>query len=142
MIRYIILLLIAVLIVSCAKDEKPQEDESDNPADTNLTPQEKFSASVLIDFLNDSSDEDLAEYLETEIYKMGSSYKGASVLEISPAMWFIMVENDTTSKNYLLQKFVDFKTNDYYFKIKETRLALTDIITRNGNKTFTSDSLK
>jgi hypothetical protein len=132
-IKYLIAVLLSAVLISCSKDDKntsENDDDTDITADTNLTPQEKFSSSLLIDFLNDSADEDLGNYFESEIYKMGTNYKGASVVEISPAVWFIMVEKDTLSQNYLLQKFVDFKTNDYYFKLKQTPLTLTDIITK------------
>ena len=130
--------------MSCSKDDKNsqqntntqkvQQDDSDNPPDTNLTPQEKFSSSIMLDFLNESDDEALADYLETEIYKMGASYKGASVVEISPAAWLVMLEKDGNTKNFLLQKFVDFKTNEYYFDMKETSLTITDVITRKNKK--------
>ena len=131
MIKYFIFLLLAAVIVSCSEnDKKIEDDESENPADTDLTPPEKFSTSILIDFLDDSNDEELANYLENEMYKMGANYKGASVMEISPAVWFVMLEKDTTSQNYILQKFVDFKTNDYYFRLNQTPLKLSDILTR------------
>lgn len=128
--------------VSCSKDEKiptqqqkTQQEDVDNPADTNLTPEEKFSSSIMMDFLNDSDDEDLADFLESEIYKMGANYKGASVVQIYPAVWFVMLEKDGKTKNYLLQKFVDLKTNEYYFNLRETQLNMTDIISRKGSKT-------
>lgn len=124
-----------LIFISCQKDDKTPrtEDEDETPADTNLTPPEKFSYSVLMDFLDDSDDEQLASYLENEIYKMGANYKGASIVEITPAVWFLTMEKDSTSKNYLLQKFIDFKTNSYYFTLKETSLTITDIISRKRN---------
>ncbi len=130
---------------SCSKDDKPvtqqqnqqkvAQDENDNPADTNLTPEEKFSASILVDFLEDSDDEDLGSFLETEIYKMGANYNGASVIEVTPSTWLVSLEKDGTVKNYLLQKYVDLKSNEYYFSFKETTLNLTDVISRVKPKT-------
>jgi hypothetical protein len=144
--RYILLFLLAVSVffVSCSKEDKPTtqqnqqkvlNDENDNPADTNLTPEEKFSASILIDFLDDSDDEDLASFLETEVYKMGSNFNGASVVEITPSTWLVSLEKEGNVKNFLLQKYVDFKSNEYYFSMKETSLTLTDIISRSRPKT-------
>jgi hypothetical protein len=130
---------------SCSKDDKTstqqnqqkvqnQNDENDNPADTNLTPEEKFSSSILIDFLGDSDDDDLASFLETEIYKLGASYNGATVIEVTPSTWLVQLEKDGNVKNYLLQKYVDFKTNEYYFSFKETTLTITDVISRVNKK--------
>jgi len=142
--RFIILASFLIIFSSCSKDDKTTqtnapknqiEDIDDDPADTNLTPEEKFSTAILIDFLDDSSDEDLAEYLEKEIYKMNTNYRGASVIEVTPSTWIVMLEKDGAEKNYLLQKYVDFTTNENYFKIKETTLTVTDIIAKGRGKT-------
>lgn len=143
--KYIILLFTLAFLFSCSKDDKPvtqqqnqqkvTQDENDNPSDTNLTPEEKFSASILVDFLEDSDDEDLGSFLETEIYKMGANYNGASVIEVTPSTWLVSLEKDGTVKNYLLQKYVDLKSNEYYFSFKETTLNLTDVISRVKPKT-------
>lgn len=139
--KYLILLFTLTFFISCSKEETPQtqqkvtQEENDNPADTNLTPEEKFSAAILVDFLEESEDEDLGEFLETEIYKMGASYNGASVIEVTPSTWLVSLEKDGTVKNYLLQKYVDLKSNEYYFSFKETTLNLTDVISRVKPKT-------
>ena len=142
--KYIIALLTATVLISCSKEDKPvtqqkqqnvQQDDEDSPADTNLTAEEKFSASILIDFLGDSEDEDLAEFLETEIYKMGVNYKGISIVEITPSTWLVSFEKDSTMKNYLLQKYVEFRSNEYYFSLKESTLTITDVVSRTKPKT-------
>ncbi len=149
LLRYILLLVISALVtsamvISCSKDDKStqqqtsdkkQNEENENPADTNLTAEEKFSSSVLVDFLNDSDDEDLAFFLETQIYKMGANYSGAAVVEVTPSTWLLSLEKDGTLKNYLIQKYIDFKTNENYFRMKETTLTLTDIISKGRNNT-------
>lgn len=124
-----------MLILSCTKEdaEKIPAEEIEN-IDTNLTPAQKFSSSILIDFLNDSDDDDLAGFLETEVYKLGSNYKGTAVIEVTPSTWLVVMEKDSTNKNYMLQKYVDIKTNDYYFTFKETTLTVTDVITKPGAK--------
>lgn len=144
MIKFIIILLLSMLVISCSKDDKPpqqqitekkQNEENENTADTNLTVEEKFSSAVMVDFLNDSEDEELASFLETEIYKMGANYTGTAVVEITPSTWLAVMEKDGATKNFLIQKFIDFKTNEYYFSLKETTLTLTDIISKNKIKT-------
>ena len=147
--RYILFVFILVLFSSCSKDDKQTtqqekapknqvEDMDDNSADTNMTPEERFSTSIMMDFLDYSDDEDLGDYLESEIYKMGANYKGASVVELNPSTWLIELEKDGAVKNYLLQKFVDFNSNDYYFKLKETSLTVTDVIAKGKVKTITT----
>lgn len=134
--------LILTAVWGCSKNDTPpqqntpkqQVEDGDNPADTNLTPEEKFSSSILIDFLSDSDDEDLASFLETEIYKLGSSFNGAAVVEVTPSTWLVSLEKNGVVKNYLLQKYVDFKSNEYYFSFKETTLAITDVIARKNVK--------
>jgi hypothetical protein len=131
-----LVLLFSLSFFSCSKDsdkvtdkkeQKVQEDEEFNPADTNLTVEEKFSASILDDFLSNSDDDDLAAYLEDELFKYNDKYRGASLTQITESLWLVSLENQGTAKNFLLQKFVDFKTNDYYFNLKETTLTINDV---------------
>ena len=139
--KYLLILLISAILISCFREDTPQtqqkvtQDDNESPADTNLTAEEKFSAAILVDFLNDSDDEDLGSFLETEIYKMGATYNGASVVEVTPSTWLVSLEKDGSVKNYLLQKYVDLKSNEYYFSFKETTLNLTDVISRVKTKT-------
>lgn len=144
--RYILISITFILFFSCSKEEKQTtkqekapknqvEEIDDNPSDTEITPEEKFTTSIMLDFL-DSDDESLGEYIESEIYKMGANYTGASVVELNPSTWLVMMENNGEVKNYMLQKFVDFKTNDYYFRLKETSLTVTDAISRGKVKTY------
>lgn len=145
--RYILFSILFVLFISCSKEEKQTskqekapknqvEDTDDNPSDTNMTLEEKFSTSIMLDFL-DSDDGALGDFLESEIFKMGANYTGASVVELNPSTWLVILEKDGTEKNYLLQKFVDFNTNEYYFRLKETPLNVTDVISRGKVKSLT-----
>jgi hypothetical protein len=132
------LIIIAIFFISCSKEEKNGTDkqikkeqlEVQEQTDTNLTPEEKFSTSILGDFLDNSEDEDLAYYLEEELFKYSHDYRGASIVPLSQSIWFVTLEKQNTTKNYLLQKFVDFTTNDYYFLLKETNLTITDIASK------------
>jgi len=139
--KYIILLFAFTFIVSCSKDEKPEtqqqkvtQDEGDEQVEMNLSQEEKFSSAILVDFLGDSEDEDLASFLETEVFKQGANFNGASVVEVTPSTWIVSLEKDGNVKNHILQKYVDFKTNEYYFTFKETTLNLNDVISRTKPK--------
>ncbi len=129
------ILLFSLALLSCSKDsdkvtdkkeQKVQEDEEFNPADTNLTVEEKFSSSILNDFVSSSEDDDLAAYLEDELFKYNDKFRGASLTQLTESLWLVTLENQGTTKNFLLQKFVDFKSNDYYFNLKETSLTVND----------------
>lgn len=135
----ILILLIAVTFISCSNGDKTvlqkqtndqkQREEIENPQDTNMTAEERFSSSIMIDFLDNSEDDDLASYLQDELYKYSDTYRGASVLQVTNNLWFVTLENQNNTKNFLLQKFVDFKSSEYYFKLTETNLKLSDVIT-------------
>ncbi len=146
---YFCLAFIALFLFnSCSKkDEKPvtekkqevrqpqtPEDTVENPEDSTMTPEEQFSSSIMSDFLDDSDDEDLQDYLETEIYKYAQNYNGVSLIELSPSTWFVSFEKDGNNKNFILQKYIDFKTSDVYFRMKETSFNITDIVSKPRNK--------
>lgn len=138
--KLLIMLISAGLVIlcSCSQNDKStgqqekaprnQIEDIDDAGDTVMTPEEKFSTAILIDFLDDSNDGDLAEYLENEVYKLNQGYRGASVIQITPSTWLVMLEKDGTAKNYLIQKYLDFTTNENYFRMNETSLTVFDII--------------
>lgn len=142
MMKYFLLLVFSVFIISCSKEDKPVDQQTDKKStdeqeiveEINLTPEEKFSSAILDDFLDESEDDDLASFLESEIFKMGGNFNGCAVVEVTPSTWLVILEKDSTSKNYLLQKYVDFKSNENYFNMKETTLGLTDVVSRRRNK--------
>jgi hypothetical protein len=153
-LKYFSVILIFIFLlcfISCSKkeekpvvtDNKQQSEQNQNtqapvddtaPADTNLTPEEKFSSSVMADFLDGSEDEDLAGFLEDEVFKYSNNYTGAAIIGLSSSTWLLALEKDNTTRNYIIQKYVDFKTNDYYFRMNETNLKITDAILQNNSK--------
>jgi hypothetical protein len=147
----IIFLILFLYVQGCSKkedkpvtDDKKQtnriepppnsDDTIENPEDSTMTPEEQFSTSIMSDFLDDSDDEDLQDYLETEIYKYAQNYNGVSVIELSPSTWFVSFEKDGNNKNFILQKYIDFKSTDAYFRMKETNLTVNDIVSKGRNK--------
>ena len=131
-----------VLFLSCSREDKQQnqktsrqetkQEDVDNPSDTLMTPEEKFSSSIMIDFLDSSEDEDLEGYLQDELFKYSKDYRGASVIQLTNSTWFVSLQSNTNTKNFILQKYVDFGSNDYYFVLKETNLTVSDIIVTAG----------
>lgn len=138
-IFYFSFLFILLFFISCSKEDKQQnsktnkqetkQGENENPADTLMSPEEKFSSSIIYDFLDENEDEDLQAYLEDELFnKYSKDFRGASVMQLTNTIWFVSLENNNLPKNFLLQKFVDFNSNDYYFILKETTLTASDVI--------------
>lgn len=135
----LIFLFFLFSFVSCSKEEKSPQGVKNNKqqqvkpedvdnSDTAMTPEEKFSSSITLDFLDTPEDEDLTDYLETQLFKYSQNYRGASVMQLSNTIWFVSLENNNSTKNFLLQKFVDFNSNDYYFVLKETNLTTAEVI--------------
>lgn len=131
------MMLLVLGLVSCSNDDKPageqqdqttQTEEGDTGIDSNLSSEEKFSSAILLDFLGDPEDEDLADFLESQVFSMGANYNGAAVVEITPSTWIVALEKDGAVKNHILQRYVDLKTNEYYFTFKETTLSIPDAI--------------
>ena len=125
------------MFVSCSKEDKQQnpktskdiKQETESTDDTILSPEEKFSTSITEDFLDAPEDEDLQAYLEDELFsKYSKDFRGASVMQLTNTIWYVSLETNNTTKNFLLQKFVDFNSNDYYFVLKETTLTNADVI--------------
>jgi hypothetical protein len=151
-----VLIISFITFLSCSKEEKQQsdktvkketkqEEQEQNPSDTLMSPEEKFSSSIVVDFLDSPEDEDLTDYLEEELFKYSQTYRGASVMQLSTTIWFVTLENKTSTQNFLLQKFVDFNSNDYYFVLKETNLNISDVIAsaslyRSSNATKNKES--
>ncbi len=135
-----------MFITSCSKEtpsletvKKDTGEEVENPADTNLTPEEKFSALLMSDLPESSEDGDLADFVETEIFKTAQSYNGTAMVEVTPSTWLVSFEKEGTSKNYLLQKYLDTRSNEYYFSLKETGLTISDIVSRKTIKLSSED---
>ena len=139
----ILIISCALFFLSCSKNNPPeqqtnkdkvqqnkkQEEQPVNPDDTNLTPPELFAVTIQSDFLNGNEDEDLGDYFEQELYKYSQNYRGASVNEINESTWLVTLENNQATKNFMLQKFLDFKSNEYYFVLKEVTLTPSELLT-------------
>lgn len=133
----IFIVFIFFIFISCSKEDKQPnqkngkdtKQETENPEDTIMSPEEKFSTSITEDFLDAPEDEDLQAYLEDELFnKYSKDFRGASLMQLTNTIWFVSLETNNTTKNFLLQKFVDFNSNDYYFVLKETTLTGADVI--------------
>lgn len=133
------MIILAIGLISCSKDDKPsgevqdqtmQNEDGDTGIDPNLSSEEKFSTAILLDFLGDPEDEDLADFLESQVFSMGANYNGAAVVEVTPSTWIVVLEKDGVVKNHILQRYVDLKTNEYYFTFKETTISIPDVVSK------------
>jgi hypothetical protein len=137
--KYFLMIILAIGLISCSKDDKPsgevqdqtmQNEDGDTGIDPNLSSEEKFSTAILLDFLGDPEDEDLADFLESQVFSMGANYNGAAVVEVTPSTWIVVLEKDGVVKNHILQRYVDLKTNEYYFTFKETTISIPDVVSK------------
>lgn len=135
------MIFLAMGLISCSKDDKPageehdqttQNEDGDTGIDPNLSPGEKFSTAILMDFLGDPEDEDLADFLVSHVFSMGANYNGAALVEITPSTWIVALEKDGVVKNHILQRYVDLKSNEYYFTFKETALSIPDAVVKSN----------
>jgi hypothetical protein len=144
--KYLLLFFVLILsvFISCSKDESEDDNESDTEESdtTNLTPAEKFSTSLMADFLNEEEDDALELYLEEVFYpQYNGKYKGASITKLGNSVWLITTD-EPDEKNFTLQKFVNMKTDDYYFKLKETKMTIEDILKDGQVRSNMADTTK
>jgi PBP1b-binding outer membrane lipoprotein LpoB len=126
---YIILLsLFALLLSSCNKnaDEQKKNVQTDSSYDesdtTSLTPQEALSATLLEDIMN-QTDDDLAAYIQDEIYPIVSKSQRVTMERLSASLYLLQYESGGSDKYLLIQKFYSPATDEVTFTRTETSLT-------------------
>ena len=106
MVKYSVLLLIALFLFSCRKDGTENEDVTDEQeSDTiALSPEELFSSTLVDDILHTGGDEDLKIYLEEEIYPLVSNSNKVTFDRISASLYLLTYNNNEVDKNIVIQK--------------------------------------
>ena len=122
MVKYSVLLLIALFLFSCRKDGTENEDVTDEQeSDTIvLSPEEIFSLTLVEDILQTGSDEDLKIYLEEEIYPLVSNSNKVTLDRVSASLYILTFDDNGVDKNFIIQKFYSPVNFEVFFEKRET----------------------
>ena len=122
MVKYSVLLLIALFLFSCRKDGTENEDVTDEQeSDTiALSPEEIFSSTLVEDILQTGSDEDLKIYLEEEIYPLVSNSNKVTLDRVSASLYILTFDDNGVDKNFIIQKFYSPVNFEVFFEKRET----------------------
>ena len=122
MIKYSVLLLITLFLISCGQEGTDNKDitneqESDTIA---LSPEEIFSSTLVEDILQTGNDEDLKIYLEEEIYPLVSNSNKVTLDRVSASLYLLTYEDNGDDKNFIIQKFYSPVNFEVFFEKRET----------------------
>jgi PBP1b-binding outer membrane lipoprotein LpoB len=122
MVKYSVLLLITLFLISCEQEGTDNEDITDDQeSDTiTLSPEEIFSSTLVEDILQTGNDEDLKFYLEEEIYPLVSNSNKVTLDRISASLYLLTYEDNGDDKNFIIQKFYSPVNFEVFFKKRET----------------------
>ena len=122
MIKYSVLLLITLFLISCGQEGTDNEDITDDQeSDTIvLSPEEIFSSTLVEDILQTGNDEDLKIYLEEEIYPLVSNSNKVTLDRVSASLYLLTYEDNGDDKNFIIQKFYSPVNFEVFFKKRET----------------------
>jgi len=130
MLKIIPFVLLAVLFISCSKDDKQKTEIKQNQtstqntavddADTNMTKEEVFSSTLVQDIAGDEN-EDLQIYLEEVIYPMVSKSGKVTLEKISGSLYLLSYDDNGTMKNLLIQEYYSLGKDEMVFDKIETQ---------------------
>lgn len=130
MLKIIPFVLLAVLFISCSKDDKQKTETKQNQtttqntagddADTNMTKEEVFSSTLVQDIAGDEN-EDLQYYLEEVIYPMVSKSNKVTLDKISGSLYLLSYDDNGTMKNLLIQEYYSPVKDEMIFDKIETQ---------------------
>lgn len=130
MLRIIPFVLLAVLFISCSKEDKQKTESKQNQnstqnadvdeADTNMTKEEVFSSTLVQDIAGDEN-EDLQIYLEEVIYPMVSKSSKVTLEKISGSLYLLSYDDNGTMKNLLIQEYYSPGKDEMVFDKIETQ---------------------
>jgi hypothetical protein len=130
MLKIIPFVLLAVIFISCSKDDKQKTETKQNQtstqntavddADTNMTKEEVFSSTLVQDIAGDEN-EDLQIYLEEVIYPMVSKSNKVTLEKISGSLYLLSYDDNGTMKNLLIQEYYSPGKDEMVFDKIETQ---------------------
>lgn len=131
MLKLIPVLLIAFIIMSCGKEDKPKTESSNtnstqnqpNSNDVsgeNMTKEEIFSSTLVQDIAGDEN-EDLEFYLEEVIYPMVSKSNKVTLDKISGSLFLLSYDDNGTMKNLLIQEYYSPAKDEMVYDKIETQ---------------------
>ena len=138
MLRLIPILLLALILTSCSKEDKPKTDtgntnttqnqpNSNDVSGENMTKEEIFSSTLVQDIAGDENEE-LEIYLEEVIYPMVSKSNKVSLEKISGSLYLLTYDDNGTMKNLMIQ--------EYYSPVKDEMVFDKSETTTNAVKQF------
>ena len=122
------LILFSLLIFACGKNSDSSKINQQNTSTTEdsdttaLSPQEALSTTLIEDIMN-TEDEDLASYIEDEIYPIVSKSQRVTMEKLSASLYLLQYESGGTDKYLLIQKFYNPTTDEMTFTKTETSLT-------------------
>lgn len=132
MLKLIPILLLALILTSCSKEDKPKTDSNSNTNTTqnspnandlsgeNMTKEEIFSSTLVQDIAGDEN-EDLEIYLEEVIYPMVSKSNKVSLEKISGSLYLLTYDDNGTMKNLMIQEYYSPSKDEMVFDKIETQ---------------------
>lgn len=131
MLKIIPFVLLAILFISCSKEDKQktegrqnqtsgQQNNAVDDADTNMTKEEIFSSTLVQDIAGDEN-EDLQIYLEEVIYPMVSKSNKVTLEKISGSLYLLSYDENGTMKNLILQEYYSPAKDEMVFEKIETQ---------------------
>ena len=130
MLKIIPFVLLAVLFISCSKEDKQKTETKQNQtstqntavdeADTNMTKEEIFSSTLVQDIAGDNN-EDLEFYLEEVVYPMVSKSNKVTLDKISGSLYLLSYDDNGTMKNLLIQEYYSPVKDEMIFDKIETQ---------------------
>jgi hypothetical protein len=125
MLKYIFItvFLISLAVSSCGKKESMNDKKTigENEGDTNLTPQEVFSGTLVEDIIGDENDDDLRIYLEEQIYPIVNKSAKVTIDRISSSLYLLTYDENGSKKNIIIQKFYNPVTDEMVFEKNDTQ---------------------
>ena len=119
------------LFISCGDiddsdmSENDSNEKNESHLDTNLTPAETFSLSLVQEIL-DEEDEDLQIFLEKEFFPLASNSPKVTIDKISSSIYILSFQSDTVMKNFLIQKFYIPAKDEFAFEKNEIDFDAAD----------------